>query len=204
MGGATMTFGTTPLSTTTIGSNEFPVSAVAVPNTSSGNLTAVEGGPASTDTNGNLTAPVSSYIKDGGSVTLGTLSDSAGANTVIGQLKQIRLNTASVTIGSALPAGGNLIGIVAFGGTVTTYVPGNSGVVVIKGSSGRLASVIVINSGSTQLNFYDNATQASGTPIGAVPAYAAVGSVYPFNSPAALGIVANSVAGCCSVTICYY
>lgn len=199
-----MSFGSTPLSTTTIGNNQFPVSAVAVPNASSGNLTALEGGPASTDSNNNLTAPASVYIKDGGDVAQGTSTDSAGANTVIGQLKQIRLNTASVTIGAALPAGGNMIGVIAFGGTSTTYVPANSGVTVVKGSSGRLASVIVINTGSAQLNFYDNASQASGTPIGAIPANAAVGSVYAFNSPAAQGIVANSVASCCSVTICYY
>jgi len=199
-----MAFGTTPTSTTVLNTNQFPVSAVAVPNASGGNLTALEGGPASTDTNGNATAPVSIYIKDGGNIALGVTTDPANANTVIGQLKQIRLNTASVTIGSALPAGGNLIGVVAFGGTTTTYVPANSGVTAVKSSAGRLASVIVINTGSAQLNFYDNATQASGTPIGAVPANAAVGSVYSFNAPAANGIVANSVASCCSVTVCYY
>lgn len=199
-----MSFGATPISTTSLGANQFPVSAVAVPGTTNGNLTAVEGGPASTDSNGNLTAPISTYTKDGGNVALGTTTDSVGASTVLGQLKQIRLNTASVTIGSALPTGGNVIGVVAFGGTTTQYVPGNSGVTVVKGSSGRLASVIVIATGTVQLNFYDNASQASGTPIGAVPANAAVGSVYAFNTPAAQGIVANSVANCCSVTICYY
>lgn len=199
-----MPFGTTPLSTTSLGANQFPVSAVAVPNTSGGNLTALEGGPASTDGNGNVTAPASMYVKDGGSITIGTTTDSAGANTVIGQLKQIRLNTASVTIGTALPTGSNVIGVVAFGGTTTQFVPANNGVTVIKSSSGRLASVIVIGTGTTQLNFYDNASQASGTPIGAVPANAAVGSVYAFNSPATQGIVANSIANCCAVTICYY
>ena len=199
-----MSFGTTPLSTTTLGVNQFPVSAVAVPNASGGNLTALEGGPASTDGNGNLTAPASMYVKDGADVAQGTTTDVAGANTVLGQLKQIRLNTASITIGAALPAGNNVIGTVAFGGTTTAYVPGNNGVTVVKASSGRLASVIVIATGTAQLNFYDNTSQASGTPIGAIPANAAVGSVYAFNCPAAQGIVANSVASCCSVTICYY
>lgn len=94
--------------------------------------------------------------------------------------------------------------MVAFGGTSTMYVPGNSLLVPVKVGPGRLASVIVIVSGSQQLTIYDNASQASGTPIGAIPAYAAVGSVYQFNSPAANGILADSVANCCSVTICYY
>lgn len=199
-----MPFGTTPLSTTALGTNQFPVSAVFVPGTSGGNLTALQGGPTSTDGNGNVSAPVAVYIPDGGSVTLGTSTDVAGANTVIGQLKQIRLNTASVTIGTALPTGGNVIGVVAFGGTTAVGVPGNSGVTVVKNGAGRLASAIVIGTGTAQLNIYDNASQASGTVIGAVPANAAVGSVYAFNSPAAQGIVANSVANCCSVTLCYY
>jgi len=145
-------FGSTPTSTTPLGTNQFPVSATYVPGTAGGNLTALQGGPISTDGLGNVSAPV----------------------------------------------------VVVFGGTATFPVPGNSGVTVVRNSPGRLASVIVTTSGSAQLNIYDNATQASGTIIGAVPANAAVGSVYAFNSPAALGIVVNSVAFSCSVTICYY
>lgn len=198
-------FGATPTSTTTLQSNQFPVSAARVPNLdSAGSLTAVEGIAVNTDSYNFQTTAIRIGLRDGDDATQGTSTDSAGVNTVIGQLKQIRLNTASITIGSALPAGGNLIGVVAFGGTTTEYVPANNGVTVVKGSAGRLASVIVINTGPAQLNFYDNASQASGTPIGAVPANAAVGSVYSFNAPALNGIVANSVANCCSVTVCYY
>lgn len=98
----------------------------------------------------------------------------------------------------------NVSGVVAFGGTTAVSVPGNSGVVVIKAGMGRLASAIVTTTGTAQLNIYDNASQASGIILGAVPANAAVGSVYAFNSPAQQGIVANSVANCCAVTICYY
>jgi len=147
-----MSFGTTPTSTTPLTTNQFPVSAVYIPGTSGSNLTALQGGPASTDGLGNVSAPV----------------------------------------------------VVVFGGTATFPVPSNSGVTVVRNSAGRLATVIVTTSGPAQLNIYDNASQASGTIIGAIPANAAVGSVYAFNSPAALGIVANSVASCCSVTICYY
>jgi hypothetical protein len=199
-----MAFGSTPLSTTAIGTNQFPVSAVAVPNEAGGNLTAVEGGPESTDGNGNKTAPISVYVKDGGDVAQGTSTDVANYNSVIGQLKQIKTNTASVTIGAALPTGSNVIGIIAFGGTTAIGVPANNGVTVVKTGVGRLATVIVTTTGTVQLNLYDNASIAAGTIIGAVPANAAVGSVYSFNSPAVNGIVANAIANVCSTTICYY
>ena len=114
-------FGSTPTSTTTLGTNQFPVSAARVPNAdSAGNLTSIEGIAVNTDNYNFQTTAIRIGLKDGDDATQGTSTDAAGDNTVIGQLKQIRLNTASVTIGSALPAGGNLIGVVAFGGTTPT------------------------------------------------------------------------------------
>lgn len=130
-----MSFGTTPLSTTSLGANQFPVSAVAVPGHSGGNLTALEGGPANTDSNGNETAPASMYIKDGADVTQGTSTDTAGANTVIGQLKQIRVNTSS-----SLPAGTNLIGSVELVDSAGTN----------KASISASGAIKVDNSGVTQ------------------------------------------------------
>lgn len=88
-----MAFGTTPLSTTTLGANQFPVSAVAVPNHSGGNLTALRGANASTDGNGNELADASMYLPDGNSVTLGTTTDAAwsgsGAGSVVAILKKV-------------------------------------------------------------------------------------------------------------------
>ena len=96
-----MSFGTTPLSTTSLGTNQFPVSAVYIQGTSGGNLTALQGGPASSaDASGNVSAPAAIYVADGNDVAQGTTTDAANANTVIGQLKQIKSNTASVVIGS--------------------------------------------------------------------------------------------------------
>src|SRR5689334_1898164 len=98
-----MSFGTTPTSTTSLGTNQFPVSAVAVPNESGGNLTALEGGPESTDTNGNKTAPASMYIKDGNDVTQGTSTDANTANTIMGRLTKIRdLLNATLTVGGTI------------------------------------------------------------------------------------------------------
>lgn len=132
-------FGTTPYSTETLPANTFPVSAVFVPGTASGNLTAMQGGPATTDANGYTSAPGAIYIADGSSVTLGSLGDTAGANSVVGQLKQIRLNTTSVTIGTlpALPAGSNTIGgveLVDSGGTNKASIS-ISGAVKVDGSA---------------------------------------------------------------------
>jgi hypothetical protein len=83
-----MTFGTTPLSTTVLGTNEFPVSAVQEPDQT--NLTAVEGGPGTVDSNSNRTAPMSVYTKDGGNVVLGTSTDANTVASVMGRLTKIR------------------------------------------------------------------------------------------------------------------
>lgn len=93
-------FAVTPTSTTTLPANTFPVSAVFVPGTASGNLTALQGGPASTDGNSYTSAPMAIYVADGSDVTLGTTTDLSSANTLIGLTKAIKANTASVVIGS--------------------------------------------------------------------------------------------------------
>lgn len=55
-----MPFGSNPVTTTqgSLSTNQFPLSSVAVPGTANGNLTALEGGPISTDSNLNTTAAV--------------------------------------------------------------------------------------------------------------------------------------------------
>lgn len=79
-------FGTTPLSTTTLGTNQFPISAGFVPNTASGNLTSLQLGPASTDTNGYTSAPVAVYIADGSSLVDGATTDVAVTGDVSGTI----------------------------------------------------------------------------------------------------------------------
>lgn len=72
-------FGQNPTTTTqgSLTTNQLPVSSVAVPGHAGGNLTALEGGPASTDGNGNETAPASMYIKDGSDLAKGATTDVA-------------------------------------------------------------------------------------------------------------------------------
>lgn len=74
-----MAFGSNPTTGTqgSLSANQFPLSSVATPNTANGDLTALEGGPVSTDGNGNKTAPASMYVKDGSDVTQGAKADTA-------------------------------------------------------------------------------------------------------------------------------
>lgn len=88
-------FGTTPLSDTTLSSNQFPVSAAFVPGTSGGNLTAVEGILVNTDGSGFKSTAIRMGLKDGDSVTLGSKADAKSvatdttAITIMQVLKQI-------------------------------------------------------------------------------------------------------------------
>jgi hypothetical protein len=100
-----MAFGSNPLTTGqgALPSNQFPLSSVFVPGTANGDLTTLEGGPASTDVNNNKSAPVSMYVKDGGDVAQGTTTDAAysgsGAGTEIAILKKlVALLSAAITI----------------------------------------------------------------------------------------------------------
>lgn len=120
-----MAFGTTPISTTSLSTNQFPVSAVYVQGTSGGNLTALQGGPVSSaDGSGNVSAPAAIYVPDGNNIALGASTDAAGHASVIGQLKQIQANTASVTIGS-LPANAS-VNVAQVAGTTTDTNTGNA------------------------------------------------------------------------------
>lgn len=74
-----MTFGSNPTTTTEspLATDQIYLSSVATPNTANGDLTALEGGPVSTDSNSNKTAPASMYVKDGNDVTQGLKADTA-------------------------------------------------------------------------------------------------------------------------------
>ena len=93
--------------TTTGTPANVPVGSVAVPGHANGDLTALEGGPASTDGNGNETAPVSIYSKDGANITHGTQADAAwsgsGSGSLIAILKKIvagQTGTATIVNGA--------------------------------------------------------------------------------------------------------
>lgn len=74
---------------------------------------------------------------------------------------------------------------------------------VIKGTPGRLATIIVTTVGTVQMNFYDNASAGSGTIIGSIPANAPVGSQFVADMPAANGITAKGNASNPAVTVSF-
>ncbi len=65
-------FGVSPLSTTTLGANQFPVGECFVPGTANGDLTSLEGILINTDANGYKSPALRVGLKDGDDVTLGT------------------------------------------------------------------------------------------------------------------------------------
>lgn len=116
-----MSFGVTPLSTTTIGTNQFPASAVYVPGTSGGNFIALAGGPAlAADSNGNVSAPALMYLNDGFDVTQGSSGDANTVNSVMGRLTKIRdLLLATLTVSGTVTANVGTTNGIALDATVT-------------------------------------------------------------------------------------
>jgi hypothetical protein len=107
-----MTFGANPTTGTqgALATNQFPISTVAEPGRASGDLTALEGGPGSVDSNSNRTAPVSMYVKDGSDVAQGTTTDVAwsgsGAATAIALLKKLVAELAATLAVNVSQVGG--------------------------------------------------------------------------------------------------
>lgn len=78
-----------------------------------------------------------------------------------------------------------------------------SSVHVIKAVPGFLSGVLVTATASAAMNIYDNASAASGTIIGTIPATATAGQYYPFNMPALNGITVGVVSGSAGITVAY-
>lgn len=91
---------------------------------------------------------------------------------------------------------------VSSGGAKTVSVTA-SGTTVVSGSSTRLCRVLVTASGTTAATVYDNATAATGTVVGVVPASTAAGTVYDLQMPCANGITVAGSAGGPTLTISF-
>jgi hypothetical protein len=95
--------------------------------------------------------------------------------------------------------------VVTPGGSATVAIPVDTAAnTVVKNSSGRLCRVLITTSAASAVNIYDNASTNSGTIIGAIPANAAVGSMYDFEMPAVNGITVGGGATNPAMTISYY
>src|SRR5258707_10094744 len=89
-------YGAQDTSTTTLGTNQFPISEGWTPNAG---FSATEAGPQSTGGGRKKSAPVSVYTKDASDVTLGTSTDANTVNSVMGSLTKITdLLNATLTV----------------------------------------------------------------------------------------------------------
>lgn len=90
------------------------------------------------------------------------------------------------------------------GGSLTATVTAQTaGAAAIKTSAGRLCRIIVTSTATAALLFYDNATSASGTVIGAIPASAAIGTMYDVQMPFTNGIWPAGAVNTPSCTLGY-
>jgi hypothetical protein len=100
---------------------------------------------------------------------------------------------------------GNVMGMpVVANALLNSAVAVSSSLTVVKASAGYLSGILVTTAGtSTAMTVYDNASAASGTAIGVIPATATAGSYWPFNMPAANGITCSGSATNPAVTVAY-
>lgn len=95
------------------------------------------------------------------------------------------------------------LGFVVDGVTTKAIAAATATPTVLKAGPGRLCQVLVTAVGTDAALVYDNASAASGTVIGAVPASAPVGSVYAFQMPARNGITVAGSAAMPGLTVSY-
>lgn len=108
-------------------------------------------------------------------------------------------------------AGTNQVGVnadhtllVTDGGiTVATVTAQTAGAAALKTSSGRICKIIVTSTATAAIFLYDNTNAASGTVIGAVPASAAIGTMYSPNIPFTNGIFPAGAVNTPSLTVSY-
>jgi hypothetical protein len=101
------------------------------------------------------------------------------------------------------PVDGFGFSLSAGGDYVFPVSAGTTGAQVVKNSPGRLGRVVLATAnGAAAITFYDNASAASGTVIGVIPASAAAG-VYDFQMPARAGITFTGASTNPALTVGY-
>lgn len=75
---------------------------------------------------------------------------------------------------------------------------------VVSATAGRLCKVIVtVVNGANAINLFDNATAASGTIVGVVPASATAGTVIDLQIPVINGITAAATASAGTIVVTF-
>jgi hypothetical protein len=90
------------------------------------------------------------------------------------------------------------------GGGTLAAVAAAAGTTAIKASAGRLCRVLVTTLGTAQLTFFNNASAASGTIIGIVPASVLAGTLINVDMPASLGITGDFLTNSPAVTVAFW
>lgn len=173
-----MPYGQTPTSTTPLGTNQFPASSVYTPNTVGGNFTALEGGPVSTDSQGNQSAPASVYTKDGANVTQGSKGDGAATDSVSSWSVIALLKGLYAKLSGTLQVSGTVTTTNASVGSTGSAVP-SSASYLGGNKAGNLTGLSLDGSGNLNVNIaagagsggtassFGSAFPGTGTAIGA-------------------------------------
>ena len=177
-----MAFGKMPTTTTqaALSSNQLPVSSGQEPGQT--DLTAVEMGPGSVDSNGNRTAPLSEYVKDGNDVTKGAKADSAATDntsawSVVALLKGILgkllgsiavtgtfwQSTQPVSVATLIAQAGE----VALYGSNPTALTANTDAAIKWGASGTTAvnHILIANNTTINVNYRLDAATTAGSDL---------------------------------------
>lgn len=170
-GAVTVSAGAARMGTVTLGDGSTPTQLQAVDATGNAAVSLVKVGTNATPV-GHGTAAAALRVElptDSTGLISAKITDSAGTNQV----------TVDAQHAMKVASGGSLIA------SVTAQTAGAAAVVT---GSGRLCRIITTSAATAGILFYDSTTQAAGTVIGAVPAGAAVGTMYSPELPFANGV----------------
>jgi hypothetical protein len=120
---------------------------------------------------------------------------------------QVTLAAGSQVIGHVInDASSAVIGAVQQATTNAAVAAGTTTAAqVLKGTPGYLSGVIITAADASGVDtlIYDHATLASGTVIGYIPGNAALGTYWPCNMPAELGITAGKLNHSLGLTVAF-
>jgi hypothetical protein len=146
-------------------------------------------------------------VSQSGTWTVGANSatgSSFPANAFGQGFKALTSSPSAATTGNLVAGTSDVMGVqlMSSGGLQTSAVAASTSAnTVIKASAGRKCRILVTTTGTNAMSIYDNASAASGTVIGALPASPAVGTIYDLQMPAANGITVGGNANNPGITI---
>lgn len=188
-----MAFGSTPTSTVVLGTNQVPVSAVAVPGQAGGNLTALRGLNPSTDSNGNQEADVSVALQDGADTTQGLIGDSAITGDNSGTISA-KLRGLNKVLGDSFGSSTAITAATTFSGVPTVSQLAANSFVTLANPGGQASFIAEFAIGSAfngTLSFYG--LNPDGTTLQLVTGHERGTSTYANLIAINVGVATNQV-----------